>query len=343
MTRSSIALPIALALALASAPHPVRADGCAADARPAREAIPVVFEAGAAGAQGSWRIETDAAGEVRVLRRDRHRREAGDETTDTSVVVSKGTRLELANFGGSIAVVGWTRDLVRLVADHSARARVTLEREPSVLRVRAVGYMAPANVDYQIHVPRWMALKLSGVHSDITVEDVASDITAETVRGDVEVSGGSGVLDLNAVDGDVMLRGGRGRLSAASVNQDVQLRDCRGEVTAQSVNGDVDLVQVVSDLLEASTVNGTVMFRGPIRDRGRYHFSTHNGDVDFALPAAANATINVSTFNGDFESAFPVRLREARRGRHFSFTVGSGRAQVDLESFQGTIRVQRGE
>jgi hypothetical protein len=49
----------------------------------------------------------------------------------------------------------------------------------------------------------------------------------------------------------------------------------------------------------------------------------------------------VSTFSGDFESDFPVPLRETRKGRRFSFSLGSGSAQVSLESFQGTIRLVR--
>ena len=51
--------------------------------------------------------------------------------------------------------------------------------------------------------------------------------------------------------------------------------------------------------------------------------------------------MSVSTFNGDFESAFPVTLRETRKGKRFSFTIGSGSAQVTLESFQGTVQLVR--
>jgi hypothetical protein len=52
-----------------------------------------------------------------------------------------------------------------------------------------------------------------------------------------------------------------------------------------------------------------------------------------------SAMVSVSTFSGDFESDFPVPVRETRKGRRFSFTLGAGSAQVSLESFQGTIRL----
>ena len=63
--------------------------------------------------------------------------------------------------------------------------------------------------------------------------------------------------------------------------------------------------------------------------------------VDQQGRPVANATVSIATFNGEFESEFPVTLTEARKGKRFSFTLGSGSAQVTLESFQGTIRLVR--
>jgi DUF4097 and DUF4098 domain-containing protein YvlB len=82
-------------------------------------------------------------------------------------------------------------------------------------------------------------------------------------------------------------------------------------------------------------------YDGPIRNGGRYTLSTHNGDITLAATEKTSATVMVSTFSGDFESDFPVPLRETRKGRRFSFTLGGGSAQVSLESFQGTIRLVR--
>jgi DUF4097 and DUF4098 domain-containing protein YvlB len=93
--------------------------------------------------------------------------------------------------------------------------------------------------------------------------------------------------------------------------------------------------------LDASTVNGDVGYDGPIRNGGRYSLSSHNGDLTLAVAEGTNATVSVSTFNGEFESEFPVSLRETRKGKRFSFTIGSGSAQVTLESFQGSVQLVR--
>jgi hypothetical protein len=54
-----------------------------------------------------------------------------------------------------------------------------------------------------------------------------------------------------------------------------------------------------------------------------------------------NASVAVSTYNGEFESEFPVPLSGMRKGKGFNFTLGTGSAQVTLESFQGTIQLIR--
>ena len=80
-----------------------------------------------------------------------------------------------------------------------------------------------------------------------------------------------------------------------------------------------------------------------MRADGRYRLATHNGDIAFEPQVPLNAVITVATFNGDFESAFPVTIKETRRGKRFTFTVGTGGATVELETFEGTIRLGREE
>src|SRR2546430_4319799 len=52
---------------------------------------------------------------------------------------------------------------------------------------------------YEITVPAAMALALSGVYTDISVEGSQGEITAETVQGTIKVSGGAGNVSLKSV------------------------------------------------------------------------------------------------------------------------------------------------
>ena len=261
---------------------------------------------------------------------------------DSTVPVERGQRLEVSAYAGEIAVKTWDRSAVRVVADPGSRTSVEIQRSATTLAVRTQGRRGtPSMVDLQITVPSWIALDLSGVYTDVTVAGARGPVSVETVQGEVTVEGGDGLVSLQSVQGSVSLRGAKGRLDVRSVNEDVQVSESSGEVTAETVNGDVTLSRVDASGVTATSVNGDLDYDGPIRNGGRYALSTHNGDVTVSVAQGTNAAVAVSTFNGEFASEFPVTLTETRKGKRFSFTMGSGSAQVTLESFQGSIELVR--
>ena len=268
----------------------------------------------------------------------------GPVQTDTSFSIAAGSRLALHNFAGSIVVRSWPRSALRIQATHPRQVRVVVTREGSSYDVRArVPRLAPPPVDYQITAPSWMSLDLEGFQCDMDIDGWKSDVLAETVRGGVRLRGGQGLIRLSSMTGDVDVRGAQGRLQLSSVNSGVDVQDAEGEITIDAVKGDVVMQRVRSHMIEAATVNGDVQFTGWINDGGRYRFATHRGDLDVLLSRAADATVLVSTFSGDFQSAFPVLPGVPRPGRSFSFTLGSGSAMMDLQSFEGRINVRQGE
>ncbi len=263
------------------------------------------------------------------------------QQTDTTVPVRAGARLEVHNYGGEIAVKTWSRNAVRVVADHSSRDRISVDASEQVVRVKTEpGRRGPSQIDYAVTVPAWMALNLSGVYTDIKVDGAQNEITAETVQGEVTVLGGSGNVSLKSVMGAVTLEKARGRIDLSSVNEEIRATDVSGDITAETVNGDITLIQIESANAEANTVNGDITYDGTIKDGGRYRFGTHDGDVRVAVPEKANASVSVSTFNGDFNACFPVQLTGKTKHR-FNFTLGSGSARLELESFSGDIKICR--
>ena len=263
------------------------------------------------------------------------------QQTDTTVPVRSGARLEISNYGGEIAVKTWNRDAVRVVADHSSRDRVRVDASDQVVRVKTeTGRRGPSQIDYAVTVPAWMALNLSGVYTDIKVDGAQNEITAETVQGEVTVVGGSGNVSLKSVMGAVTLGKARGRIDLSSVNEAIRATEVSGDLTAETVNGDITLTQIESANAEANTVNGDITYDGTIKDGGRYRFGTHDGDLRVSVPEKANVSVSVSTFNGEFNACFPVQLTGKTRHR-FSFTIGSGSARLELESFGGNIKICR--
>jgi DUF4097 and DUF4098 domain-containing protein YvlB len=260
---------------------------------------------------------------------------------DTTIAVQRGQRLELHAHAGEITVRTWARNALRVRADLDSEGRLSINQGPSVVIVGASDRRGRlTEVTFEVTVPTWMGVSLSGVNASMRVEGVAAPISAETIDGDVTVTGGEGNVSLRSIQGAVALTGAKGRISASSVNSDVTVRGAAGEVRAETVNGEVRLERIESDEVDANTVNGDIVYDGVIRKNGSYSFVTHSGDVTVTVPEGTDATVAVSSFQGDFESSFPVTLRE-RRGRRFNFTLGAGSARVNLESFQGTIRLVR--
>lgn len=264
------------------------------------------------------------------------------QPTDTIIPVERGARLDLENQRGEVVIGTWDRSAVRIIAEHDDREWVAIDKTGSILRVRSRRRMGlPGGIDYRITLPAWMAVKVVGPFSDVSIDGTESDIEAETIQGDIIVRGGGGHISVRSVEGEVELTDSRADIEAGTVNGDITVLRGRGMVRLNAVNGDIDLTDLRSDWVAAATVNGDVDYRGTIDDDGRYRLATHNGDISMTIPESANATVSVSTHSGDLETDFPIQLTDFKSGRRFRFVLGSGTAEIEIEAFQGTIELRR--
>ena len=267
---------------------------------------------------------------------------AGAEDFDRTVRVAAGTRLDVRLYGGTVAIRGWDRDLVRVRATHFRTDTIEVRPAGGVIGVRARARLGtPHAIDFDIDVPAWMEVAIAGTYLDISVAGTRASVRAETVRGDVKVNGGVGTITLKSIEGEVVLEGGQGRADLVAVNNGLRVTGWKGDLLAQTVNGGVTLQGVQSTSVDVGTVGGDVSWDGTMVDQGRYQFATHSGDIDVMLPERDNAAVSVRAFEGRFRSTFPVKAPDARAlRRRFSFVLGTGAARLDLETFAGTISLR---
>ena len=262
---------------------------------------------------------------------------------DTTFAVPNGTRLDVNNFGGEIVVHTWNQNQVRVRASHSSRSWVNVSMSTSTVLVRTEGRRGPPSiVDLDITVPAWMGMALGGTYTDIRVENAGGSVSAESVQGDIEVVGGTGNITLKTVEGGVTLSKTKGRTEVNSVEGDISITDASGDITVESVDGDITMVRIDATNVEVNTVDGDIVYDGTIKSSGSYRLATHDGDVTIVIPSTASVSGSVSTFDGDFDASFPVDT--VRAGRHrFTFTAGRGGnpAKVEIETFDGNIRLRR--
>ncbi len=261
---------------------------------------------------------------------------------DTTFAVSPDDRLSINHHAGSIEVLMWDRNEVRITSEDDDDSAIQVDRRGSEIRVTRHGRHATHSSDYTIMVPDWLPLAIGGINTDVTVTGTRASIRGGVVNGDFWVRGGQGLVSISTTNGDVTVEGSSGRVHVVSVDGDVSVTDVTGSVKAVTVDGDVTLERVDSRSVDASTVDGDVYHSGPVYDDGRYRLTTHDGDVTFFLPDNVNATVSVSTFSGEFESDFPFTIsRLGGTSKRFSFTLGSGSAEVILEAFDGSIELRR--
>lgn len=263
------------------------------------------------------------------------------QQTDTQIVVKPGTRLDVNNLAGGIVVKTWTQNTVRIHADHSSHDVIEIGIEPSVLTVKASSRRGSEGViDYVITAPTWMALNLSGVSSDIEIDGTQAPVTGETVNGAIKCRGGVGRVSLKSVQGAIALQQAKARVEVSTVNESIVLTDVAGDITAETVSGDIRLEGAESASVDLTAVSGDLLYDGTLSDGGRYRFSTHNGDVKIGVPEKTNATVSIATFDGEFNAGFPVSVTGTTKHR-FGFTLGTGSARIELETFNGDIKLRR--
>jgi len=234
------------------------------------------------------------------------------------------------------------------------------------VEIEVSGRFGPGQADLELTVPKAFGVAIEGVNTPIDIQGVEGDLSLETVNGDITIRGARGRVQAESVQGVVAIEESTGRISASSMNRGIRVRNSGGEFHIEAVNGPVSMRGIDSHRVDAETVNGPVEYEGRIYQDGSYSLASHNGEITMVIPEGTNARVSVYTFNGRLSTSFPVEIggqqvtvvtpraprpnRESgppvpprppeRRGR-YTFTIGSGGATIELESFGGSIQLVR--
>jgi len=267
---------------------------------------------------------------------------AAGQASDTTLPVTKGTRLVVNNYSGNVTVTAWSRSDVQVRSTTGDEdARLLVDTGGGEVRISPDMRHGPPDIQVAISLPAWMPVAVQTNDGDIAVTGTAAPVRAVSVSGNVTVAGGAENVSLSSVEGDIRATGVRGNLDIQSVDGDVTVRDAVGGLTVSAVDGDVLLESITSPNVRASTVDGNIALAGAIAPNGAYSLKTHDGDITLRPAGAVNATVSVSTWGGEFESAEPVTITGTQSGKRFSFVLGNGSARIDLESFDGLIRIAK--
>jgi hypothetical protein len=266
---------------------------------------------------------------------------AAFQDTDTTVAVRAGSRLSLDNFDGSVTITTWNRNSLRVQGTHDDDTRVDINVGGTSVSVRGRSRYGPPEVEYRLTVPADMSLEINTHSGDVEIDGTRGEVQVQTVEGKVTVNGGTGRISLSSVEGEVLLTNASGRVNISAVDGSVTVRSTSGDLQVSAVDGAVLLEDIDATNVDANTVDGEIEFTGSFQSTGRYRLSSHDGDVTVTVPSI-DAAVSVATFEGEFESDFPVTITGRTQNRkRLDFTLGKGSARLELESFDGSVRLRK--
>lgn len=275
---------------------------------------------------------------------DAQRRRDRDEEMsriDTTLTLSRNGIVELESASGEMIVTGWDRDEVRIRAT-SDNGGLRLDATSSRIQVKGIG-MGWDDVRFDVTVPTGTRLLLNGRSSDVNVRGTRGDVEVHTQNGDIVISDAANV-DVNALNGDVELAG-VDQVRVNLVAGDVRIDSARGAIQSVAVSGEIEIHNATSRNVNVQTTSGEVFYDGAIDPSGRYEFSSHAGSVTVRVPADVSAAVSLQTYSGEIESDFPITLEGGAtiggQPRTFDFRIGNGGARIHMNSFSGSVVLQR--
>jgi DUF4097 and DUF4098 domain-containing protein YvlB len=256
--------------------------------------------------------------------------------------------VDISNVAGTIEVYGWSKSSVEVTGDLGEKVEeLVLERDGDRVTVKVkVPKHSSGKIssDIVVRVPQGSSIEVSGVSSDIEVEDILGKQSLHTVSGDVTTQAASANLEAVSVSGDIEVDGDRKDTEtfANTVSGDVTLFGLSGEVKAVAVSGDVTIDEGSYDRASIETVNGDLFFLAELRKGGKLGVETINGDVEIELGDDVSAEFEIDSFNGDIENCFGPKAERTSKyapGWELNFTEGGGEGSVTISTLNGDIHI----
>jgi len=268
--------------------------------------------------------------------------------------LAAGGRLDLENSNGSVEIMGWEKDEVRVsglkFAGSEADLRglkIEVESDGQKARVRTVtptGRRSNAGARYVLRVPR--RVELEGVRT------ANGSIRVEFVQGSARLETSNGSITLRHVEGSVQARTSNGSVNLIEVQGDGVLRTSNGRISVERLKGALEATTSNASIsarildpgpgrvLRLETSNGSIELALDSCQQNEVTAQTTNGSVTVRLPASLQARLRATTTNGSIHSDFPVLARSTGKD-HLEGEIGGGGPLIRLATTNGSIRVLR--
>lgn len=270
---------------------------------------------------------------------------------DESRPIDPDARVEIDVISGSIRVTGWDRNEIVI--------RGTVGDDVEALEVSGSGDRISIDLDIpeswgsrhkdidadlEISVPAGIRLEVETISASIDGSELTGTAKLETVSGSVGLSGALERAAIETVSGSIQVDGGQTRIETESVSGSIILKGVAESIEAATVSGTIEVTADAVDQARFESVAGRIEFRGSLKAGARLDAEIHSGNIVLVLPADTSARFEVETFSGSIENDFGPKAERSDRfspGKWLKFTTGDGDAQINVESFSGTVNLKK--
>lgn len=262
-----------------------------------------------------------------------------DTRSEARLDIAPGGNLNIVSNGGSVKLhAGSGRQISGVYITHSDKVEVDRTVTPDKMRVEIRAHVLPdqkpapdeARVDYDLSVPAGVSVTVTTASAPIIVEGVSGDLDLSSETGQITVSNVSKI--------HVHVRGVTAPVNLSHISN--------GHVEVTSAGGSVQLVDVMGPKVSIGTASGNISYRGDCSGGGEYSLTTHSGAIDVSLPETASFDLSARSGPGLVQNDFPLKEQShptyiPKAGSSFTGTSNSGSSSVELQSFNGRIRVKK--
>jgi DUF4097 and DUF4098 domain-containing protein YvlB len=233
---------------------------------------------------------------------------------------------------GAVVIRAWTKSEVMVVAKR-ATDRVEVDAEQNANRVeistrQILDNASPQDLraDFEISVPEDTELQIHNDSGGVSVSNVLGDMNVETIGANVALEDAAGYLTVKTVDGGF------------------QCSRCAGRIEVSSISGNFRFADTRSYHVRAQTSEGNIFFSGEFFPNGIYQLKNYSGVIEVRFSPGDSFDISATSLKGKVNN----EAKLTPSSHHHSFrgvgnalfgSMNTGRAKVELSSFNGTINI----
>jgi DUF4097 and DUF4098 domain-containing protein YvlB len=240
--------------------------------------------------------------------------------------------ITLHNPNGTVTVKAWTKQEVMVIAT-PATNQVEVDTEQTGNRVDIMTHPVSDDVspndlraDFEIRVPEDAELQIHDDSGAVSVNSVLGDMNVETIGAGVDLSDAAGYLTVKTIGGSF------------------QCLRCAGQVEVSSISGSFRLMDMRSYHVRAQTSKGNILFNGEFIPNGMYQLKNYSGAIEVRFSPGDSFDLSATSLKGRVNNEaklIPPTHQHfySRFGNSLFGSFNSGRAKVELSSFDGTINI----